>query len=145
MMKKNSILAMLMVLIAALFGSSFVACSNPSSGSSDEADASNSESYITAVYDDDETVATFIPVPDCTTVEEVKAQFRNVYTAAAPLDFSSFRDSEIVKSRIRNSDLYRFNKYIIYRYDGVDGLFELDINGTYLLKAVSNTNTESAR
>ena len=28
MMKKNSILAMLMVLIAALFGSSFVACSN---------------------------------------------------------------------------------------------------------------------
>ena len=136
-MKKFNLV--LLVLVAVLFGSSFVACSNYNSSSDDL------ESYITAVYDDDETVATFISVPGCTTVSEVEAQFGNVDTAIAPLDFSWFRDSEIVKNRIRNSNLYRFNKYIIYRYDGDDVLFELDINGTDLLKAISNTNTESAR
>ena len=138
MMKKNSILAMLMVLIAALFGSSLVACSNGYSGDPEIP----AEPYIEAVYDDDGTVATFIPVPGCTTVEEVEAQLGNVGKATDLLDFSWFRDSEIVKNRIRNSDLYRFNKYIIYRYDGDDVLFELEITDTdVLLKA---TYTESA-
>ena len=132
MMKKNSILAMLMVLIAALFGSSFVACSN---GISDDPETP-AEPYIEAVYDDDGTVATFIPVPGCTTVEEVEAQLGNVGKAVGPLDFSWFRDSEIVKNRIRNSNLYRFNKYIIFRYAGNDMLFELEITDTdVLLKA----------
>ena len=146
-MKKFNLV--LLVLVAVLFGSGFVACTNSASDfdlpENSGTGNSNNESYVTAVYDDDETVATFIPVPGCTTVSEVEAQFGNVDTAIAPLDFNWFRDSEIVKNRIRNSDLYRFNKYIIYRYDGDDVLFELDINGTDLLKAISNTNTESAR
>ncbi|MBQ2465848.1 MAG: hypothetical protein II507_12820, partial [Treponema sp.] len=95
MMKKNSILAMLMVLIAALFASSFVACSNGYSGDPE----TPAESYVTAVHNDDGTVATFIPVPGCTTVEEVEAQLGNVGKATDPLNFGFFRDSEIVKNR----------------------------------------------
>ncbi|MBQ4236985.1 MAG: hypothetical protein II716_09130, partial [Treponema sp.] len=86
MMKKNSILAMLMVLIAALFGSSFVACSNGYSGDPEIP----AEPYIEAVYDDDGTVATFIPVPGCTTVEEVEIQFGNNVVTVDDLDFTWF-------------------------------------------------------
>ena len=136
-MKKFNLV--LLVLVAALFGSSLVACSNGYSSF----DGPETPAYVTAVYDDDGTVATFIPVPGCTTVEEVEAQLGNVGIAIAPLDFSWFRDSEIVKNRIRNSDLYRFNKYIIYRYDADDMLFELVINETGV--SLVATAPESAR
>ena len=135
-MKKFNLV--LLVLVAALFGSSLVACSNEYSGDPE----TPAESYVTAVYDDG-TVATFIPVPGCTTVEEVETQLGNVSKATNPLDFSWFRDSEIVKNRIRKSDLYRFNKYIIVNDDCGDMLFELEITDTdVLLKA---TYTESVR
>ena len=138
-MKKFNLV--LLVLVAALFGSSLVACSNGYSGFGDP--ETPTESYIEAVYDDDGTVATFIPVPGCTTVGEVEAQFRNVSLTTDSLNFGFFRDSEIVKNRIRNSDLYRFNKYIIRRYDDADALFELEITDTdVLLKA---TDPEPAR
>jgi hypothetical protein len=143
-MKMKKFNLVLLVLVAALFGSSFVACS-PSTGGFDDPETpaeTPAESYVTAVYDDG-IVATFIPVPGCTTVEEVEAQLGNVDKATNPLDFSWFRDSEIVKNRIRNSDLYRFNKYIIVNDDCGDALYELEITDTdVLLKA---TYTESAR
>lgn len=127
-------------MVAALFGSSLVACSNGYSGF--DTPETPTESYIEAVYDDDGTVATFIPVPGCSNVAEVEDQY-DVTLTSGPLNFGFFRDSEIVKNRIRNSDLYRFNKYIIRRYDGADALYELEITDTdVLLKA---TYTESAR
>lgn len=129
MMKKNSILAMLMVLV-----SSFVACSNGDSGSDDS--EIPAESYVTAVFKDDGTVATFKPVPGCSNVAEVEDRYDDVGYACDDLDFESdFLNPEDVKNRIRNSNLYHNNKYIILSYpDDLPVLYKLEItdDGVFL-------------
>lgn len=142
-MKKFNLV--LLVLVAALFGSSLVACNHSAGYSGFDDPETPAESYVTAVYNDDGTVATFIPVPGCTTVEEVEIQFGNNVVTVDDLDFTWFEDYEIVKNRIHDSDLYRFNKYIIFRYDGDDALYELEITDTDVLLKATATNTESAR
>lgn len=147
MMKKNSILAMLMVLVAALFGSSLVACSNLSdssdTGSTPAADASNNESCIAATVVDG-TKVKFLPVTgsNAPTEDSDGKFFINDYevslaTADSAIDSSTFRDSENIKRSILEKDSFH-NKYIIMRFeDNTNILFELEITDTddVLLKA----------
>lgn len=136
MMKKNSILAMLMVLIAALFGSSLVACSNLSSGSSGSGseDSDNPAFEATLV---DGTPVEFLPVID----SNPPTKDGNVYSIEGykvvlaindtAINSSTFKDSENVKNRIREDNLFH-NKYIIIRYveDNTNALYELEITDT---------------
>lgn len=152
-MKKFNLV--LLVLVAALFGSSFVACSNLSSGSSDtgstpEADASNSEPYVKAIIDANGKKVTFKPCSGCTSVEEVKDQFGyTTYTLGIsfeglPIDF--FKDYEDVNDKIRENPLYYNGEYIIFiAPDETDTLFILDTTDTYVSFKPAYSNTESAK
>lgn len=149
MMKKNSILAMLMVLIAALFGSSFVACSNGDSGSDDS--EIPAESYVTAEYAG--IGITFIPVSGSSTITENVDGHHvvngyEVNFPEEPLDFDDITDPVSVKNRIhRSNSLYHNNDYIIIVYD-VEGcpneLYRLEITDEDVAFTVV-TAPESAR
>ena len=138
-----------LVLLAALFGSSFVACS-PSTGDFDFETPDNSDTgnlTITAVRNDGTTV-TFISVPDCETINDVDSWYENIYEITIgksqnDLDFSRFRDSESLKNSIRST--FR-NRYVIYRRSsGSDKLYELEITDTDVLLKATDTESESAR
>lgn len=143
-MKKFNLV--LLVLVAALFGSSLVACSNAVSGDPE----TPTESYVTAV-DSFGAVVTFIPVPGCNTADEVKdrPEYSSADCAQASLNFDlRFGDrANVVKNSIFTNSLYHNNEYIVYRYnDGSDPdeIYKLEIdNGDIALVGV--TAPESAR
>jgi len=149
-MKKFNLV--LLVLVAALFGSSLVACTNSASGGFDfktpeNSGTGNSNNEITAQRDNGDTVK-FISVPDCATVEEVESWYETTYEntinkASNNLDFNRFVDFENLKNNIRTKFYYR---YIIYRRSGVpDKLYELVINGTDVSLIATDTSSATAK
>lgn len=148
-MKKFNLV--LLVLVAVLFGSSFVACTNSASGglgdfefeAPENSGTGNSNNEITAQRDNGDTIK-FIPVPDCATVEEVEFWYETTYEntitkASNNLDFNRFVDSENLKNNIRTKFCCR---YIIYRRSGVpDKLYELVINGTDVSLIATDTSS----
>lgn len=126
-------------MVAVLFGSSFVACSDPASNNpaSDgfEFEAPE-ELYVTEDYNG--LSITFIPVSGCTTVGEVEDQIGHGYGV---IEFSEDFDFECyfgtransVKNRILNNNLYHNNDYIVIRYGNnvtCDEIYRLDVDDT---------------
>lgn len=145
-MKKFNLV--LLVLVAVLFGSSFVACSNGYSGFDDP--ETPAESYVTAIVDIDGAVVTFIPCPNCSTIEDVRSQFgytgETLATGSNELVIDDFfRNYEDVNDRIRSNESYYNGEFIILKdFDVFDTVYILDTTGTYVvLTAV--TAPESAR
>lgn len=143
-MKKFNLV--LLVLVAALFGSSLVACANSASGSFDF--ETPAESYVTATFIDDRTVATFRPFPGCSTVNEIEAQLRaNVTYVLGPLNSEDledlFGDYEGIVNGILNNDLYHNNDYIVLIYGNVNELYKLEItDGAIVLINVPNPDPD---
>ena len=136
-------------MIAALFGSSLIACNHSTGYSGFDSPETPTESYVTAI-DSLGAVVTFIPIPGCNTADEVKdrPEYSSASCAYVALNFvSRFGDrANVVKNRIRTNSLYHNNEYIVYRdNDESDSgvIYKLEITDTDI--SLVATAPESAR
>lgn len=114
MMKKNSILAVLLVLVAALF----VACSNGDLGDPETPDNELVSEYAT--FNGQQFLVTFIPR------SEYEGQIV-YYLEEYSFEFNMFDDGSVVKNRIRNNNRYNNNEEVVVVYDNNMFLGELFI------------------